>query len=45
MVARHVMIRAGFLREAEEMNMPRMDRELWERAYDMIQELGKACIR
>ena len=45
LVARYIFHQAGFLREAEELNRPRIDRELWEHAYDMADELKKECIR
>ena len=45
MVARHIMIRAGFLREGQQLALPRINRELYETAYDLAHELGKVCIR
>ena len=45
MVARHIMIRAGLTEEAAELPLPKIDRDIWEQAYDLAHELGKVCIR
>jgi hypothetical protein len=45
MVARHLIIRAGFLKEGDELKLPKVDRELWELGYDMSHDLAKVVLR